>query len=193
MSINELSVRLLRLLHIALARRLWSEDYASVAASQSPNTGSKPCNFWRSKWQRVGLEFAPPCLLCRCCCCNRPVRAPVIFSASPQIMGTSRTPPCIFPVIYSERSSARPHGAFALCTECIAFDNCAMSNNSNAIVFGVCQTAKLPDEPNGRNATCIKDLSARLRHRVLDGPLIISGKFAQRPHPRYEWTGVAAS
>ena len=42
-----------------------------------------------------GLAWnSPPCLLCRCCCCNRPVRAPVIFSASPQITGTSRTLPC---------------------------------------------------------------------------------------------------
>jgi hypothetical protein len=37
------------------------------------------------------LEFAPPCLLCRCCCCNRPVRAAVIFSASPHFTDASCT------------------------------------------------------------------------------------------------------
>jgi hypothetical protein len=43
---------------------------------------------------------------------------------------------------YSYREAiARRSGALALCTECTAFDNCTMSNNSNQH-FGVCQTVK---------------------------------------------------
>jgi hypothetical protein len=48
----------------------------------------------------------------------------------------------VFMTQYSYREAiARRSGALALCTECTAFDNCTMSNNSNQH-FGVCQTVK---------------------------------------------------
>jgi hypothetical protein len=53
-----------------------------------------------------------------------------------------------FPCYLQTSSHGLRSGALALCTECIAFDKCAMSNNSNQH-FGVCQTVKKPkNEPD---------------------------------------------
>ena len=133
MSINELSVRLL---HAALPRRVWSEDYAyrrslqTLEASHAifgDQNGSGPT--WNLLWLACYSSVVP-------------LIRPCYFLHNSAFNGHFLRAPLYFPCYLQWTASARPHGAFALCTECIAFDNCAMSNNSNAITFGVCQPAK---------------------------------------------------
>src|ERR1700732_4430761 len=97
LSLRELSVRLAS--HSAIARQGSAQVTLPVA---SPNTGrsqeASHAIFEDQNGSGLGLDSPPDCLISLCYCRDRPVRVPVIFSASPHFSATSCAPPCIFPV-----------------------------------------------------------------------------------------------